>query len=206
MKSLGVHSLSSVLRIIVSVCFYAQAAFFVVLLLIITGQLWLQGERQYTWPVAFTAPAVQKAEKVSQGISAVSLKATEGQLSFNGKNHWQLELFTMLGIALVFGTSLFVTLQLKRILSSFVRDKPFLSQNAGRIKAIGIALLLYSVVSAFFGWFYVHFLNTRFAAELNVHFTLHWDFVFLLMGLLVLVIGEIFRIGAQLQEEKALTI
>ena len=111
-----------------------------------------------------------------------------------------------LGLFLNFGIFLFVTYHLKRIVSSFTSTGPFIKLNVSRVRYIGLALIIFQVIDLLFDLIYVQYLNANLIWENQGQFTSSFDFTISLLGLLIFLIAEIFRLGVSFREESDLTI
>jgi Protein of unknown function (DUF2975) len=116
------------------------------------------------------------------------------------------------GYFVVWGLYLLVVVQLRRVFDSLASEQPFLRQNVARLRLIGWAI----IASAFFR----HAWNWAAVSCMRPVLTLagrpptvplafiiedmHLEVFF--VGAAVLVLAEIFRAGAGLQEDQALTV
>ncbi len=115
---------------------------------------------------------------------------------------------------LVFGLGLAAMLlmfavvsQLRGILSTTASGTPFVSENAGRVRSIGFAVLGWAVLKTLAEAVMGTFLATHLTwpgVHLNVKVDLSAETV--VFGLLILVLAEVFRYGIALQEEHDLTV
>ncbi|MGI8712784.1 MAG: DUF2975 domain-containing protein [Solirubrobacteraceae bacterium] len=138
--------------------------------------------------------------------SAAHVALSSGQLSFA---HPRAS-FVLVG-ALILGVSaagwLFVVHQLRGMLASLRDGRTFAEQNAGRLRRIGFAVIVFELarsVAVWVGALYLkHVLIVR-GLRLATHFSVNLPVV--LLGLLLLVIAVAFRVGSELAAEQALTI
>lgn len=121
----------------------------------------------------------------------------------------RLKLISLVGVVggIVFTVFLLFLKQLRGILNTLDSRDPFVSENARRVRTIGILLLV-----ATFGQSLLVLIVTGYAdASLNpVGFALdghlEFDFTQLFAGLSVLVLSEVFRHGTKMREEQELTV
>lgn len=203
MKYLGNYSLSTFLKLLVNVIWYLQIILFGFLLIVITAQVTFKTDRIYSWPVDFADTVSNRMIKNGAGITEAKMTINNGTLRFKGANNWQNISITFIGLSIAFGTFLLITYQLRKILSSFVSDHPFIKSNILRIRLIGLILIVASALKFVFSFFYTNYINSAFEGFI---FTNKLEFAPLLSGLLILIIAEIFRIGVNYREENDLTI
>lgn len=120
---------------------------------------------------------------------------------------WTVAAPALLGAAFAIGGGLVVVQRLKRLFANFCSEKPFLMENAHHLRVIWIALLVlelsrYAVVAMIglamtvFGQPEAHHVSVSLSVRLE-----SWFAIFTLM-----VLAEVFRVGARMREEQDLTI
>lgn len=116
--------------------------------------------------------------------------------------------FILLGIlALAPGLAMYMVViyQLRKIFATLTDGTPFLTTNATRIKMMGVTLLIWSVVQPLTeSLVALSLLDRVHGPEVNANIGLDFGIVF--MGLVLLILAEIFRLGAELQEDHDLTV
>ena len=206
MTYLGKSSLAAILKIALDFIWYAQLILFTVVIIGVLIGVSFQGHLSYRWPVTFSESPYKEIKTTDTTASDVKVIGTKGELLFTRMNNRENIAITHIGLALIFGTFLLVTFQLKMILSNFTRKEPFTLSNSKRIRLIGVILIASSLINFLFGIFYTNYINTNFQWNESITFTQSLDISTILMGLLIMILAEIFRVGTELQEEKNLTI
>lgn len=122
----------------------------------------------------------------------------------------------LLGIAggyfVLWGLYFTILRQLRAVFDSLTSGQPFLRPNVGRLRVIGWTIIAAGLFRHVFKWTIV--LGIRSVLTLgNAPPTVPWAFVIddlnleaFFVGAAILVLAEIFRAGAALQEEQSLTI
>ena len=109
--------------------------------------------------------------------------------------------FVMLGFALG------IIHQLRRVFASLKSGKPFSEENARYIRMIGLLSItgsvVYGMLKAVFGLWLMHSISIP---GVDAEAALNPDLTGIFAGLVFLVLGEVFRIGAKMQEEQDLTV
>ena len=102
---------------------------------------------------------------------------------------------------------LFIILQLRKILKTVVDEKPFILSNVARFRSIGYSTLIIGVLMLakdlyFKGWNTFVILN---AGDKGVTTNVQMALPFVI-GILALILADIFRLGCEIFEENSLTI
>ena len=109
--------------------------------------------------------------------------------------------FFMLGFATA------IVYQLRRIFANLKAGQPFIPENARRIRAIGLLVILACLVQSFLGFGLGTILAKNLAIEgVTIRPQLNFGLDGFLIGLVILVLAEVFRYGAALQEDRDLTV
>lgn len=120
--------------------------------------------------------------------------------------HTNLSIQFMLVLLLMF-IGLLVVYHLRKIFATLAVGTPFTGENVSRIRIIGIALiagaLLKNVIQIMNGIYLSRILSMP-GVETAVNTRV--DLTGILMGAVVIILAEVFRYGAYLQEEQDLTV
>ncbi len=152
------------------------------------------------------APAAFTAEAATLGVEGVLVKEASGTFHFRSTNVALLA--TWLGaLALWLTAGLVVIHHLRRLFQTLAAGAPFAPANASRIRAIGLVVLAlelcYRLLVLLQSLFLRHHFETS-GLVFRVEFRPSLTLVFL--GLVLLVISEIFRLGTALERDQALTV
>jgi len=115
-------------------------------------------------------------------------------------------IFGIIYVSLLIGAILMILIQLRKIFISISGDKPFEMKNIVRVRSIGYALLVLGVLklSVFLIIILLQDISRQtgiFASKFIVDF-----FQFLFAGFIILVVAEVFRLGAEIYDEHKLTV
>lgn len=120
---------------------------------------------------------------------------------------WTMAAPALLGAVIAIAAGLLITGRLKKLFANFCSEKPFLMENADHLRVIWITLLVLEVsryvVAGLVGAAVTMFGAPK-ASELSITFQLKLETWFAIFTLMVL--AEVFRIGARMREEQDLTI
>ncbi len=192
MKVLGSKSASSVLQAVLSLAWYLGLVLFA-LLLLYQLYLLLAGPEMFGNTMSLQIETPGLVYRFTDGLPE-PLSQTLFVLQFT-------LVLPLLAIGLV------VIYQLRIIFASLVGETPFTGENVRRIRIIGIAViagaLLSSIAHALIGIYLAANIQVP-GLELNAN--LKPDFGGIFLGAVVIVLAEVFRHGARLQEDQDMTV
>jgi len=119
---------------------------------------------------------------------------------------WTVVVAGLLGAGLFIATALIIVSRLKRLFANFASEQPFLLENASHLRVIWIAMIVQELGRYAVAGLAV-LLSKLFAfsdGRMEVKFELQLENWFAIFTLMVL--EEVFRVGARLREEQDLTI
>ena len=221
MKTLGKGSLSSFFVVLTNIAWYAVALVLAVtvLFLIAGSQVGVQIDAggapsveigphvTMKIPVSFSVdPQAHPVRAPSLGIEEAHLHDARAALQFAA----QRGPFFIGNAVLLVGSLtlvLWVLSQLRALFYTLREGKPFVPANAQRIRRIAWVTILGEVLRATVVFFENYYAATHFVSE-GLHFTARPELnVFAIFnGLIILVVAEVFRIGARLDEDQSLTV
>jgi len=205
MQVLGNKSLSAILARIINTFWWLEwIAFCVVIIATIAAGI---GKKTFTIdiPVTYAAITLKQIAPVNSDFASGILNATSGHLSLDVGTSWQSVIVLITGFAIVFAVAITITYQLKIIFSNFKKNLPFTELNISRIRNIAFILITYSVIQ----WLFIIVVNQILMSNLKweqVKLTYSFNLSALSIGIVLVVIAEIFKLGAWLDNERKLTI
>ncbi|RDC65441.1 DUF2975 domain-containing protein [Adhaeribacter pallidiroseus] len=212
MKALGNYSLASFIRFIISAAWYIQLLFLIYLTFAISLKFFKNGTTEptpETLEVRLTQgrPVEVSTRAIAENLTNASLQLDSGKLTFNHPSSKSIIGFNLLVMWVAFTISLSITYLLRQLFRSLAQNNPFVLENAQRLRIIAILIMVTSFTTfahdAIVNWFLQqNFLLS--GSGIRAHLVI--DLKTLFAGLIVLVIAEIFRIGAQMKEEQELTV
>jgi hypothetical protein len=207
MKALGSHSISSILKRVITVAWYLEFLLLLTLPLVFLEE----GGLTYTWPLTLSQPdASPRITAASPGITGIKLhrdclhdaRLSEQVVSFEDGTPARKLLQTLHNLAYI-GVIMFITWQLKKLFESLAGDQPFRRRNASRVKAIAFAvvfLVFFDVAEALLSRLYTGATLAVAGAKLD-WYDYSFDGETLLLGVLLLIIAEVFRRGTDYQAD-----
>jgi len=221
MQALGKSSLSSFLVVLVNVAWYCVAlALGVTLLFLVAGSpvgvqidaggapsVEVGSRPMMSIPVSFSIdPQTHPVRASSIGIEDAQLHDARAALKFTPPRG----IFFMGNAVLLIGLLallLWALSQLRAVLCTLRDGKPFTPANALRIRRIAWLAIVGELVRAAVVFFENRYAVTHFVSE-GLHFSARPEVnVFAIVnGLIILVVAEVFRIGARLDEDQSLTV
>ena len=207
MRTLGKRSVSSFLKKFITIVWYLE------FLLLLTPPLVFLGEDglRYSWPITLNVKdSKPEIIPVSDKISRFKLherekveEITRAQtLSFEDSTLGRRLLQTLHNLVYI-TLIMYVTWQLKKIFDRLSDNRPFSTENAARIKRISFSVLLlvfFDIVEAVLHRLYTGATIAVDGATFDMY-DYSFDFRALVLGLLLLIVAEVFKIGTMYQAD-----
>lgn len=208
MKALGRASLSAWLKRALDVAW--------VLALVVSGLLVIEGLNALVdGPLAVRLnllvpfdldPAAYAIESERLGVEGAAIYEATGELRFRSGSRGLVLMWFLVVLPVVIA-ALVVLHQLRRVFQSLAAGDPFVRANATRIRVIGFVVLAMEVVRVLALLGQAYYLEANFAfSAIQLRMVPRPDLGVLFLGLVLLVIAEVFRQGADLREEQSLTV
>lgn len=218
MKAIGRGSVSSFLTVLLNVAWGVIAlglVLAVVLLLLspfVEGPMevdasWLVVGSTMTIPVSFTVDSrTHRVRAPALGIADAQIQDVRGSLRFptrKGAFFFANVIFLIVAFAL----ALWVLGQLRAVFRTLRDGQPFVPANARRIRWVAFGVIVGEVARSAVVFFENRYAMTYFSAD-GLRFYAQPDLnVFaIILGLIILVIAEVFGAGTRLDEEQSLTV
>ena len=221
MKALGKASLSSFLLVLVNIGWFCVAIALVVTVLFLAAgayvgvQIDASGAASVevghgvmmSIPVSFSVdPQTHHVSAPSLGIADAQLRDARAALKFSPQRGPFFIANAVLLVCLL-SLVLWAVSQLRGVLRTLRDGKPFAPANARRLRRIAWLAIAGELVRAAVVFFENQYAASHFVSE-GLHFSARPEVnVFAIVnGLVILIIAEVFRIGAGLDEEQSLTV
>ena len=210
MNALGRASLSSVLKVLLDVAWYATMVLGVVVALDALVGVGGPGPGRLDLEVHFDLdPGAYRILSESLGVEHAFIGGAVGKLVFG--THRVSLLLVYVGVLVVwFAAALAIIYELRQVVRTLVAGEPFARANAARIRFIGLVIILMEIAKVAILTGFSLFVRNNFTIE---GLTLSvipdpdlGDLGVIFLGLVVLVIAAVFRQGIELREEQELTV
>ncbi len=208
MKAIGKRSVASVLKLLVTAAWYLQFAVFCGVLGLF---VYIFTQKEYIGsdvPVkVHEYPRVTGIASASPDLQDTYLTLNAGMLHVEQRINWQL-MVAMLAYFIGFAAlCLTITHLLRQIFATLTTRQPFDPQNANRLRRIALLVMLFAPLELCNDVFMHAVVSNNFSRE-KVKFALQLgiNFQVIILGAVLLVIAEVFRVGTQLREENELTV
>ena len=208
MKAIGKRSVASVLKLMINAAWYLQFAVFCGVLGLL---VYVFTQKEFVGsdvPVQIQDyPKITGIASTSPDVQDTYLTPNAGMLHVEQRVDWQLIVVTLAGFGGFAALCLTITYQLRRIFATLTMPQPFDRRNANRLRRIAFLVMLFAPLEAGNFLFKQMVVNQSFSRE-KVKFVLQPEINFqvIILGAVLLVIAEVFRIGTQLREENELTV
>ncbi|RYE20105.1 MAG: DUF2975 domain-containing protein [Sphingobacteriaceae bacterium] len=205
MKILGKNSLSSVLATVINVVWWLEWTAAIVLIGLASITAHVRRKFALQIPINFSSTNLAQVHSVNQKLPGGLINTKEGTFSMHIDANWQNNLMLLIGYGVIFSTIIIITYQLKKIFENFKQGLPFNKLNMVRIRNIAFVLMGYSFVQWLFAYVVNALLNLNFQFG-HLDLTYNFNISYLLTGVALLVVEEIFKTGLLLEEQQQLTI
>ena len=206
MKSLGNKSLSKILSIILNIMWWIEWIGSGILITVILITCFLGKNISLNFPLTFSSVTFKTVTSISKDIPAGVINVMNGNFYLPIDNTWQNIWMLLAGSIVICAVFIVITHQLKLIFSSLSNNQPFNELNVLRIRNIGIVLIVFSFLQFLSNIILNQFLLSHFNWEEGIKLTYTFNVGYLITGVILIIVAEIFKEGVSLKEETNLTI
>ena len=206
MKSIRNKSLSKILSIILNLLWWIECIGSVVLITVILVTAFLKQNISLNFPLAFSSVIFKTVPSVSKDIPPGVINVTNGNFYLPVDNNWHNILLLLALIIIICSVFIIITYQLKLLFSSLSKNQPFDALNVLRIRNTGIGLIVLSLLLSFSNLIINQFLQSHFIWDKGISLTYKFNISYLVAGIILIIVAEIFNEGVTLKEETNLTI
>lgn len=210
MRAIGERSVASLLTRLLNVGWFISVLLLLlsVGLLIISPWVGTPGvDVDVTLPVSIVLdPQAHPVSAPSLGLASAELRDVRGSLRFLPVRP-AFVAGSAVALMVLMVCVLWVIGQLRAVFRTLTAGRPFVAANATRIRRIAWVVILGEILRSGFAFLSNRYVARHFSAEgldfgarLDVHVSV------IVCGLVILVIAEVFRLGARLDEEQSLTV
>ena len=208
MNSFGARSIASFIRLVLDAAWWLGAICIVLVggLLVFSFCVNMEGKNMtMDLPVALEMKAPIHESNSSSATDA-RIEKLRGNLRFPVRSG-PFFYGNMILILLLFVFFLWSLTQLRLVFRSLSQGRPFVPENAGRLRVVGFAFIVGELARAALVYFWSYYTSLHFTAN-GLRFIASTDLngTTIIGGLCILVIAEVFREGTRLHEDQSLTI
>jgi hypothetical protein len=206
MKALGKRSIASFVNSVLNITWWCVVAGLGLLVILLACSIFveLRGDNlTMSLPVAVQLNAPIHG---ADGETSAHFEQLRGNLRFPAKKG--VFLFGSVAVvALMLGYVLWIVTQLRYVFRSLSRGLPFDPANARRVRQVGLAVIFGELGRAAIIYYWSYYTSSHFVAD-GLRFVPSIDMnpITIVGGLAILIIAEVFREGARMQEDQSLTI
>ncbi|MCP4723631.1 MAG: DUF2975 domain-containing protein [bacterium] len=158
-------------------------------------------------PVLFSYDGpVIRIESSNPDFNDVEVRVQAGELTMKASSigFWLMVSEAMLIWILV---GMFILFNIRKIINNLTKAHPFEIENVKRLRIIGYTLIAGEIIN----WLLFFIMNLIYSDDFSVYagdiyFGLDKNITIIFVGLVILVISEIFRVGFDMRKEQELTI
>ena len=203
-------SASSFLLVLLSVAWYLVAVALALIACLVVLSPWFDHQGHGSAidiPVSFDVDtAVIPVRAPALGVEAAEIQHVRGSMSFPPPSRASVAVPLSL-VTVMLALVLWVLSQLRALFRTLRDGRPFVPDNALRIRRIGYAVMLAELARAVLVFSANSYAMTYFSAS-GLRFDARPDVsaLALVHGLIIIAIAEVFRAGTRLDEDQSLTI
>ena len=206
MKSLQKKSLSKILSIILNVIWWIEWIGTGVLVTVILASAFFKQSISLNFPLAFSSVEFKTVPSVSKNLPPGVINVMNGNFYLPVDNNWQNILLLLAASIAICAVFIIITYQLKLLFLSLSNNQPFDALNVVRIRNTGIGLIVLSLLLFFSNIIINQFLQSHFIWDKGISLTYTFNISYLIAGIILIIVAEIFNEGVTLKEETKLTI
>lgn len=161
----------------------------------------------YDWPIELNPKfASHSVNPTTPGKEVIEITSKQYEISFHTERDWVTITYMLIGGTIALAWMIRFLWLIRQILISMVRENPFNRANAIRFRHIGFLIMFLPILMAL-----RHLVTSLYV---HAHFTVpgppyspvrtffnHFDLGFIFLGLLILLLAEIFRLGTEYKED-----
>lgn len=203
MRILGNNPLASFIKRLIDLVYYLAILGAGAFTLVTMWILFFDVERvSVQVPIQFEIdPKLYTVSSEQFNIQRADLKEARGNLQIEGLQKTHLLFQAGIGLLSLF-TSLVVLNRLRAIFGSLKDQNPFISANASRIRFIAIVVVLGEILSkSLLAWSSATVANEVSLSGLKLRSDLDLDLTVLFLGLVLMIISEVIRIGSRMKAD-----
>jgi hypothetical protein len=208
MKAIGKRSVASVLKLMITAAWYLQLAVFCGVLVLF---VYIFTQKEFIGsdvPVKIQDyPRITGIASRSPDVQDTYLTLNAGTIHVEQRINWQLMVAMFAYLAGFAALCLSITHLLRQIFATLTTPQPFDPRNTNRLRRIAFLVMLFAPLELCNDVYMHTVVGNNFSRE-KVKFVLQLgvNFQVIILGAVLLVIAEVFRIGTQLREENELTV
>ncbi len=159
-------------------------------------------------PVNFSTNEFGTIQLSDNTIHKIAIGSNKATFVFLSTVPFKIWIFNIIRIYVMYALTFYILYHLRNFFQTLKQENPFSRKNGTRLRAIGITIIIASV---FWNEIYSSLLSYMVRGHISIEgidISSHSNFNFqvILLGLIILVISEVFRLGAEMKEEQELTI
>ena len=206
MKSLQNKSLSKILSIILNVIWWIEWIGSGVLITVILASAFFKQSISLNFPLAFSSVTFKTVPSVNKNLPPGVINVMNGNFYLPVDNNWQNILLLLAASIAICSVFIIITYQLKLLFLSLSNNQPFDALNVVRIRNTGIGLIVLSLLLFISNIIINQFLQSHFIWDKGISLTFTFNISYLVAGIILIIVAEIFNEGVTLKEETNLTI
>ncbi len=209
MKILGRWSVTSFINFIVQLAWAGVLVILCLQTLFIAFQFWGFSFSPIDLPIYFSPDLLPKDLSIGDSESMIlftqPLQTSYHPALFADGFQWDFIVIRIIQVGGL-GVLLYGLSQLKGIMHNLMRENPFVAENENRLRIIAILVMLATPFLYGYQWLSYYFFTTHVDTQNLQAVTPTFDIIYIILGLVILILAEIFSQATKIHEEQKLTV
>ena len=217
MRIIGKRSIASLLKLVIDIVWYAAIVLYSATFVFFIWTYFISSGPSYEihgWPIYLESGAARSTvSPTAGGIEILEIAVDEAEIGFRASGDWRPKIIRLVSLIAGGSMGLLIVHNLRRIIGSAAKRNPFIRENVSRFRNVAYLFIGVAVFEAIRGTVIAAYIRSHFSMEnLNYRFSPLGleplgDFIrsfsghLIFLALMMLVLGEIFRLGLEYRED-----
>ena len=183
------------------VVWYLSIAFTIGAVVFIIGQL-NDPPPYFVVNVEYRGELKESYTSTYEDITSVEFQPSHGRLYLKGGELLsQKTIWIFIFALMMFALYLVFLFYLRKIFTSFLRQSPFCMDNVKRIRILAYCFVVFNILLLAWKKYFIYQIINLTSFSLYSYIAFPGDFTYILIAIVIYILADVFKYGAQIQEE-----
>ena len=183
------------------VVWYLSIAFTIGAVVFIIGQL-NDPPPYFVVNVEYRGELKESYTSTYEDITSVEFQPSHGRLYLTGGGLLsQKTIWIFIFALMMFALYLVFLFYLRKIFTSFLRQSPFCMDNVKRIRILAYCFVVFNILLLAWKKYFIYQIINLTSFSLYSYIAFPGDFTYILIAIVIYILADVFKYGAQIQEE-----